>query len=162
MRNSIAAALLLLASAPAQAHVMLAQPSALPGSSYRAHFTVGHGCSGAPTTGLRVTIPAAVTDAAPVAKPGWTQNISGHTVTWSGGKLAADHPDSFDIQMTLPRTAQTLSFAAIQTCEKSTVSWSDAPGGAHPAPVLSVTTHPSMPSMPGMPGMPGMKNMPPM
>lgn len=159
MRNRLIAALLLLACVPANAHVMLTESSALPGSSYLAHFQVGHGCSGSPTTGLRIEIPAAVTSVVPQAKPGWAQSLSadGHIVAWTGGTLAADKPDSFVVRMTLPRQAQTLRFPTTQTCEKGAVTWADMPGAgivpAHPAPVLTVTPHPSMPGMANMPPM---------
>lgn len=159
MRNRIALALSLLACGPAGAHVMLAEPSALPGSSYLAHFHVGHGCSGSPTIGLRIAIPDGVTQAVPQAKPGWAQSVSadGRSIAWTGGMLAADKPDSFDVRMTLPSQPRTLAFVATQTCESGTVTWSDlpAPGTkpAHPAPLLTVTPHPAMPGMANMPPM---------
>jgi uncharacterized protein YcnI len=66
------AALTLLAGASTQAHVTLEQPEAAAGSSYRAVFKVGHGCNGAATTEIAVTLPEGLRGAKPMPKPGWT------------------------------------------------------------------------------------------
>lgn len=61
MRNSLAVLALCLSAAPALAHVSLAEPNAAPSSRYVAHFRVGHGCDGKPTTALTVALPPSVT-----------------------------------------------------------------------------------------------------
>lgn len=163
MRSNAVLSLLMLAllAAPARAHVMLAAPAAKPGSAYLAQFRVGHGCSGSPTIAIRVAIPAAVANAVPQAKPGWTITLehdpSGRidAATWRGGPLAATTPDSFAIQMMLPQNPQILAFPTTQTCQTGSESWSDMPGKdarplAHPAPLLNVTPSDMPMSMPGM------------
>jgi uncharacterized protein YcnI len=167
MRNRLKILLLMLGGASAaQAHVMLSPSSAKPGAHLTVQVEVGHGCSGAPTTALRIHIPAGVT-ATPQPKPGWTAGLEktadgGRVAVWQGGSLAADKPDNFALMLTLPRTPGTLTFPATQICDQTRVEWnSPASGGAnpgHPAPVLTVS--PTPPARPM--AMPGMANMPPM
>lgn len=65
----------------ASAHVTLQDGSADAGEGYRAVLRVGHGCEGASTTGMHVTLPDGFNGAQPMPKPGWT-------VTTRSGKLA--------------------------------------------------------------------------
>lgn len=53
-----------------QAHVVLLDPAAAAGSSYRAALRVGHGCGTEATTTLRVLIPEDFNAAQPMPKPG--------------------------------------------------------------------------------------------
>ena len=64
-------AVLGLASA-AQAHIAVQPSTAAPGAAETLNFMVGHGCSGQPTTALRVEMPKAVSDVEPQPKAGWT------------------------------------------------------------------------------------------
>ena len=62
LRNQfLFAGLLSLASLPAFAHVTLSELRAAPGSDYVAHFRVGHGCGGSPTTALTIAFPVTQT-----------------------------------------------------------------------------------------------------
>lgn len=157
MRSKCILAAGLLVVMPAYAHVTVAEGSAPAGSSTVVHFRVGHGCSGAPTTALRVAIPAGVTSARPQAKTGWTiqaerQGGQVSAITWSGGSLDSDEFDDFAILMKLPPMTGTLLFAATQTCTTSAEQWS-APPGEHvknPAPVLQLTAPDPHAMMPGM------------
>jgi uncharacterized protein YcnI len=162
MRNRLTILLLMLAGT-AQAHVMLSPSSAKPGAHLTVQVEVGHGCSGSPTTALRVQIPQSVTAATPQPKQGWKAALEktpdgGRVAVWQGGKLAADKPDSFALTLTLPSAPGPLRFPATQTCEQGQVDWNAAasnPAAAgHPAPVLTVSPAPM--------AMPGMANMPPM
>ena len=149
------AALLALAPLPVFAHVTLAEPKAMPGADYVAHFRVGHGCSGSPTTALTVSIPEGVAAAQPDAPPGWSVATirSGNrinAVTWKGGQLPADKAGEFILAMKLPAKPASLAFTATQTCEKGVEEWSQLPtaDGAHldhPAPLLMVGDMPAMP-----------------
>jgi uncharacterized protein YcnI len=163
MRNRFlaTAAALLFGTAAASAHVTLAEKSASAGSYSVATFRVSHGCSGSPTTALRIEIPAAIAFAHPQPKPGWTLAVdrSGDRVTaitWSGGDLPSDDFDQFLVMLKLPKDAGPLVFPATQTCEKGVEQWNEVPGqDAHalknPAPVLTVTADPAaMDDMPGM------------
>ena len=168
MRNKAALAACLLAATPAAAHVTLTETSARPGAAYVAHFRVGHGCSGSPTTALRVDLPQTVSSVKPQEAPGWTlktEQAAGRitSVTWRGGSLAADQPGEFAIAMTLPQTSAKLNFPATQTCEKGVEQWSELPAAdghplKNPAPVLTVSPEPAKAPDAAMPGMmPGMK-----
>jgi uncharacterized protein YcnI len=174
--RSAATCLLLAASWPAVAHVTLAEPKAVAGSYYVGSFRIGHGCSGSPTTSLRIEIPPNIASARPQPKPGWTLEIEhvplakpmpgemGETVTsrvsaitWKGGSLPADQFDVFAVMMKLPATAGTLVFPATQTCAAGEEHWSDAPMAgmrmAHPAPVLILNPATAQDGMGGMHGM---------
>lgn len=142
---------LLLASASlaAQAHVVLEEPAALAGSSYRAAFRVGHGCAGSPTTGIRVFIPAGVRGAKPMPKAGWTlttqraplaQPYDSHgrtvredvvEVNWTVQSPAQALPDDwyeeFVLRATLPAQAGALWFRVLQTCASGQLDWADVP-----------------------------------
>jgi uncharacterized protein YcnI len=112
-----------------------------------AHFRVGHGCDGSPTTALSIAIPEGVTAIAPQAAPGWTIEASKaagaiDTVTWKGGSLDAKTPGEFALAMTLPGKPGPLVFVATQTCATGSEIWSEVPAAgqksSHPAPVLYV------------------------
>lgn len=162
MRSKIALCCLLATTAPALAHVTLAEPTAKAGSYYVATFRVGHGCAGSPTTALRIEIPEGIASARPQPKPGWSLEIEhvplpkpvpgemGETVTnrvtaitWKGGELPGDQFDAFAVMMKLPVAPGTLIFPATQTCASGVEHWSDAPMAgmrmSHPAPVLTLT-----------------------
>jgi uncharacterized protein YcnI len=162
MRNRILlTASLSLMPLAAMAHVTLTENSAAPGAHYLAHFRIGHGCDGSPTTGLSIAIPDGVSGVAPEPAPGWTvetEQAGGKisAVTWKGGLLDAKTPGEFAVAMTLPSKAGPLVFAATQTCTSSGESWSEIPvpgqKSTHPAPVLYVGVAP--PKTDGMaPGM---------
>lgn len=145
MRNSLALLLLCLGTAPATAHVTLAEPDAAPGARYTAHFRVGHGCDGKPTTALTVAIPPGVTQVAPEAPSGWSiatvrQGTRTTAVTWKGGSLAPDKPGIFAMAMTLPPQAGQLAFAATQMCGSTQENWNEIPATdkkpKYPAPML--------------------------
>jgi uncharacterized protein YcnI len=147
MRNKILISTLSLVALPAFAHVTLTETSAAPGARYVAHFRVGHGCSGSPTTGLSIAMPDGVSGVEPQAAPGWTLETSKtggrvSAVAWKGGSLDAKTSGEFVVAMTLPGKPGTLVFPATQTCTGGVENWSDipAPGqkSAHPAPVLYV------------------------
>jgi copper(I)-binding protein len=144
---AIAVLLVVVTVSCAAAHVILDPTTAAPGTMLMAQFKVGHGCSGLATTGLKIEIPAGVTDVMAHDKPGWnaeTGKVNGRTViTWSGGSSAPDKPDSFAVMFTLPATPGKLIFPATQTCGVTEEHWSEAPDGSgtplhRPAPVLMV------------------------
>lgn len=133
-----AATLALMFCGMAQAHVVLEQPKAASGSSYRASFRVGHGCAGAPTTGISVRIPDGVQGAKPMPKPGWTLTTRSEKLavpyTSHGKRVEADvveitwtavgqenalpdaHYDEFVLRAGLPAQPGPLWFKVIQTC----------------------------------------------
>jgi periplasmic copper chaperone A len=167
MRSKIIGTILLpFMSVSASAHVVLAEPNALPGSRYVAHFRLEHGCSGSPTTIFQVEMPLGVSAVAPETPPGWslaTVRAGGRItlVTWKDGIIPADKQGEFTVAMTLPATLGILIFPATQTCENGVVQWMDppAPPGMprpkNPAAALTISsTPPNPPAQSAMPGMP--------
>ena len=170
MTPRFASACLALAAAVAtgaQAHVGLIDKAAPAGSSYRAAFKVGHGCEGAPTTGLRVSLPAGLRGAKPMPKPGWTLTLQraplatpytshGKTVTddvvevsWTAGPgqaLPDAFYDEFVLQGQLTEQPGPLWFKVLQSCEGGQIDWAEIPasgtatqGLKAPAVLLQVT-----------------------
>ena len=67
-KKCILAAVAVLVTSPALAHVTLETKQATVGSSYKAVFTVPHGCAGSATTKIRVQIPEGVIGVKPMPK----------------------------------------------------------------------------------------------
>jgi uncharacterized protein YcnI len=168
----ILAAVAMLAAWPAAAHVSLENRQAAVGASYKAVFTVPHGCAGSPTVRIRVQIPEGVIAAKPMPKAGWNvEAIRGKYATeydyhgsklsegvkevvWSGGKLPDHHYEEFVVSTFLTpglKPNGTLYFPVVQECEQGVSRWIDIPSegqGGHgegsktPAPGLKLTTKP--------------------
>lgn len=166
----ILAAVAILTTSPALAHVSLETKQATVGSSYKAVFMVPHGCAGSATTKIRVQIPEGVIGVKPMPKAGWTlETIKGKyaaeydyhgskmsegvkEVTWSGGKLVDDNYDEFVVTTFLsgalkPNT--TLYFPVVQECEQGVSRWidipkegSEGPGSKTPAPGVKLISKP--------------------
>ena len=143
-----ATAVVLLASGGiASAHIDPDPIATQAGTSATVAFNVEHGCDGSPTTSMKFQIPAGVTDAVGVAKDGWTSTLTGDTLEFKGGPLAADQKDQFDITFTAPTQPGDVRFPVIQTCEQGELAWIEvaAEGAAepeHPAPTIKVTAGP--------------------
>jgi len=134
----------------ASAHVTLERQEAPVGASYKAVLRVPHGCSGSPTTAIRVRLPAGIIGVKPMPKPGWELNavtgkypkpytLRGAQVTegvteisWAGGKLSDAHYDEF---VFIGMIAQELGgtpaiyFPVVQECEKGVHRWIEIPTG---------------------------------
>jgi len=149
----------------AQAHVVLENTKAEADSYTRTVFLVPHGCEGAATTAIQVTLPDGILTANPQPKAGWNVDVkktalpapvtgphgAAYTeqvseITWSGGTLPDAQFDEFKIHLRLPAfTEETvLHFPVRQSCGESQTEWTQIaePGGkrpAHPAPALTVT-----------------------
>ena len=165
----LAAALAVLAGAPAAAHVTLEAEKAPADSSYKAVLRVGHGCDGAATTRIRVQIPLGVRQAKPMPKPGWelttvieklpepydwygtmiTEEV--REIAWSGGKLPDAFYDEFVFRARLPdEPGAVISFPVVQECETGVHRWIEIPEPgksaddyAEPAPQLTLTPKPA-------------------
>jgi uncharacterized protein YcnI len=145
----------LFASA-AQAHVTLDQPTAPAGSSYRATFKVGHGCDGAATKAIVITLPDGLRGAKPMPKAGWTLTTTRRplkTPYESHGKPVTDELaevrwtantpadflqdawyDQFVVRASLPAEPGELTFAVRQTCTEGEWNWAEQPTPANPRP----------------------------
>lgn len=125
----------LLGTTPVFAHVSFA-PATLPtGEAMVTALIVPHGCDGAPTREIRMTVPDDVRIAA-TAPDGWTIAQTDTGISWSG-ELAPDARGVFPITVTLPDAdaGTTTAFPTTQTCDNATEVWDD--GGQGPAPTLT-------------------------
>ncbi len=134
----------------AAAHVTLERPEAAVGSSYKGVLKIPHGCSGSPTTAIRVRLPAGIIAVKPMPKPGWQLDVvtgkypkpyslRGATVSegvteiaWSGGRLLDAHYDEFVFTSTIAEElggGQTIYFPVVQECEKGVHRWIEIPKG---------------------------------
>jgi periplasmic copper chaperone A len=167
----VLAAVVILTTSPVLAHVSLETKQATIGSSYKAVFTVPHGCAGSATTKIRVQIPEGVIGVKPMPKAGWTlETVKGKyaaeydyhgskmsegvkEVAWSGGKLADDNYNEFVVTTFLSgglKPNSTLYFPVVQECEQGVSRWIDIPkeGEAHghdsktPAPGVKLISKP--------------------
>jgi uncharacterized protein YcnI len=127
-------------AAAAQAHVALEYQVAAAASSYKATFKVGHGCGPSPTRQLVVTIPAAMSAAHPMPKPGWQLQVEKAgdrvaRVTWTArtdqDKLASDFYDEFVLVARTPDQAGPVYWPVVQVCDEGRSEWTQvpAPGG---------------------------------
>lgn len=162
---TLAAALGLLASAPAFAHVTLEKTVSAPGAGYKAIFRVGHGCEGSPTVSLKIEIPEGVIAAKPMPKAGWTLEIAkaayekshdyygkpmsegARAITFTG-RLADDQYDEFVISSYVAKDVAAgtpLYFPVTQICEVGAHRWTEIPAAGQdshalkePAPFIRV------------------------
>ena len=145
----VAAIALLAGAASSSSHIVLDEPVAHAGASYKAVLRVGHGCTGSPTTAIRVLIPTGLRGAKPMPKAGWTlatrseklaQPYSSHgkqitedvvEISWTASSreswLLNDYFDEFVLRGTLPERPGVLWFKVLQTCEGGSNDWSEIP-----------------------------------
>nr|WP_315489111.1 YcnI family protein [uncultured Rhodoferax sp.] len=145
----VAAYLASSGASTAFSHIVLQDGAAAAGASYRATLRVGHGCDGAATTGITVTIPAGFTGAQPMPKPGWTlytqvgklpQPYTAHGKTFTEGileirwmangsenALPADFYDEFVLRGTTPTKPGPLWFKVVQSCTQGVNAWLEVP-----------------------------------
>ncbi|MFH5774931.1 DUF1775 domain-containing protein [Paracoccus sp. NGMCC 1.201697] len=139
LANAALAAALSLLPLPGLAHIHLQPESAQAGQVLDLALVVGHGCAGASTTALRVSLPAGVT-AEPLAQPGWQPVTGKGEIGWQGGPLPDHEKARFVLRATLAADVQPLvRLPVIQTCGQTEQRWIDPEAGDdHPAPALTV------------------------
>jgi uncharacterized protein YcnI len=146
--TALVTALAALVLVPAAlAHIGPSPSSAPAGATTIVGFAVGHGCDGSPTRQVSIQIPAGVTAAKPRPKAGWRitikrgklpqpiKDFAGNTVTtgvlsvtWTGGPLADDYFDTFDLRLGMPDTpGRTLYFKTVQRCTRGVERWIQIP-----------------------------------
>lgn len=155
------------AIAPAQAHVVLKEPTATSGAYYVATFRVPHGCGTSPTVSITVALPEGVVSAKPRPQTGWRIEVTqaplatpvpteGRTltdrptqITWTGGPLPDEWFEEFSISLKLPAEVGKLYFPVVQRCEVGELRWIEIPAEGkstrdlrHPAPALTLTPPP--------------------
>jgi periplasmic copper chaperone A len=131
------------------AHIVLDEPVAQAGASYKAALRVSHGCAGSPTKAIRVLLPAGFRGAKPQPKAGWSlstrseklaQPYSSHgkeitedvvEISWAATSrenwLSDAFFDEFVLRGTLPERPGVLWFKVLQTCEGGSNDWSEIP-----------------------------------
>ena len=144
---AVSATVVLTTAGLASAHIHPDPLAMAAGTTGTVGFTIEHGCDTSPTTDLKIQIPTGVTGVTPVQKAGWTATMTGNTVEFAGGSLAADKVDHFDLTLTVPAQPGDLHFPIIQTCAKGELAWIEiaaagAPEPQYPAPTLKVTDGP--------------------
>lgn len=144
-------ALLPLAAAlSAQAHVTLETPEADAGKPYKAVLRVGHGCDGAPTKQLVVSLPPGLRSAKPMPKAGWALSVTPEAITWTAKTEADWLPDGFYdefiLRAGLPAEPGVLWFKVRQVCAVGEWNWADTTGGKAPAAKLTVRPTAATPS----------------
>lgn len=83
-----------------------------------------HGCGGAATTGLDVRIPEGTTEVLPDAPEGWSVDVSGRTVSWSGGSVPDGDEGRFELRLRLVGAAGTRVFLpTVQRCGSEQLAW---------------------------------------
>ncbi len=134
----------------AAAHVGLVQGEALPGQVWESGFKIGHGCDKASTIRVEANFPAAFSAIKAVAAPGWTVDVKGQTIVWSGGVLPDGERAAFSFSTLLAPDAKLggLAIPVVQICEKGEHRWTEiaaAGQDAHalkaPAPVVQIVQH---------------------
>jgi uncharacterized protein YcnI len=150
------------AGSAASAHIELGAETAAAGSDLRAVFGVEHGCGSAATTTIRIRLDNRIVSARPMAKPGWTVNVTRETVkqkdgsslqvpreiAWTGGSIPGDFYDEFLMLVTLPDApvGTVIYFPVVQECGSTIVRWIEMPLAGedpdsldHPAPSVTLT-----------------------
>ncbi len=104
-----------LAVAPtAAAHVTVSPSQAEPQRAALLTFSVPNERAGTVVTGLRVTVPAAVTILQIQAKAGWRESIDGRAVSWRGGAIPPHRFDTFTVRAAMPQREGPVVFRALQ------------------------------------------------
>lgn len=149
----------------AQAHATLEIAESAPGSYYKAVVRIAHGCDGAATHTVRVTVPEGVISVKPMPKPGWeidleeadyqhsyelhgSEYASGvRTITWTGGSLPDNFYDEFVFRGRLTDfpADSVVHFPVTQECDQGEIAWSEIPAAGQdphdldrPAPSLRI------------------------
>ncbi|WP_290684621.1 MULTISPECIES: YcnI family protein [unclassified Haematobacter] len=140
---------LLLAALPAAAHIHASPAQAGAGQTVEIALEVGHGCSGAATTALRVALPEGLSNILIAPRAGWqVETLEEGRVTeirWSGGPLPDGTKQKFAFVATLQGAGEgqgarggDLVLPVVQVCGETVVRWIDGPDSDHPAPRLRI------------------------
>ena len=143
-----AAAVTLVAAAPASAHVTVSPSDATAGAFTVLTVSVPHGCDGSPTTRIEMQIPEQILEVTPTRNPFYEVETKvteldepvtdgdGNEVTEriSSVVYTADEPlpdgmrDTFELSFQVPDVAgETLNFPTVQTCAKGETAWIEVP-----------------------------------
>jgi periplasmic copper chaperone A len=152
--GAASAALVLSIASRADAHASISSGPAAANKSQKITFSIGHGCEGADTIGVRVEIPAGITSVrglrSDFGMPTFEKDVAGAVtaVSWRKPVAELQAEDLGYYELTIrARTPDApftrLQFNIDQTCRttagvETTVHWNEAPGGENEAPLLTV------------------------
>ena len=136
-------------------HVTLQDQAAAAGAAYRGVLRVPHGCDGASTTSISVSMPEGFNAAQPLVKPGWalsvkvaalaqpyemhgTKYTEGVTeITWTAKGAENALPNAFADEFVFtgitPKKPGTLWFKVVQGCDKGSSNWVEIPAAGQEA-----------------------------
>lgn len=143
-----AGAALLLAAAPAAAHVTLTASTTSAGATAEITLEVPHGCAGSATTEIAVRVPDGVGDVEAVDSVRWSADVSAESVVFTTDRPVPDAlRDEVSFSVRLPDDpGAVLVFPVVQRCEEGESAWTEVADDAgsrddleQPAPVLVVT-----------------------
>lgn len=142
-------------AAPAAAHTG-ASASPAPEGRTLVTYSFSHGCSGAPTIGLRAQLPAGATNVNASNPSGWTSTVTPTEVHWTGPAIADGVSAQFNVSMVLAQPAgSTVTMPNIQECPNGAeLAWigtpsSDTSESSRPAPTIVVPVNASTPTTSG-------------
>lgn len=115
----------------AHASIQLYGEKAIPGGRGVLFVRIPHGCAGAATDTIEVSIPAGFTLVRPAMVSGWTASTvtTGSVVTsvkWTGGALLDGQFADFGIAVKYPTTAGKYGLKVVQSCGTASVVWDGA------------------------------------
>lgn len=134
--------LLLVAMSPASAHVLLDSAQPRGDGSVDLTFSFDHSCTDSPTTRLIVTVPSGSRIEAASQPEGWTSEVEGDTVSWTGRGTETSTGRAFTITARLQgEPGSPLLFPTRQDCDNGDgYDWNEtAEDGNRPAPRLIAT-----------------------
>jgi periplasmic copper chaperone A len=134
--------LVLLPAAPAAAHVSVDRVEPGDDGTSAVTFVFDHGCDGAPTDAVQVSMPDGVEALAAVAPDGWTVDVTADQVRWEGEPIEDGEVTELTVDVQMVGTAgRSFVFPAVQECTSGSYDWADTdPSGAYPAPTLVATS----------------------
>lgn len=135
----VAFALLLLAAAPAVAHVTIQPNESTTGAFARFVVRVPNEHDAASTVRIEVQMPVELEEVRYQPKQGWTRTVTGRTVVWEGGRIAPGEFDEFGFSTRMPESPGVLVFPAVQTYDNGeAVSWTGPEDADRPAARVTV------------------------
>ena len=162
-----AAGALALAVAPASAHVTISPDTTAAGSYAVLTVSVPHGCDGAATTKIAISMPEEIPQVTATRNPFWDLEVQseplaepiedahGNEITEREAVVVytAKEPlpdpdrDTFELSVQLPDAVdETFAFPIVQTCTRGETSWTevaeegqDVEELEHPAPLVTIT-----------------------
>ncbi|NYE37600.1 uncharacterized protein YcnI [Nocardioides cavernae] len=146
--GAAAVAPLVLAIAPAAAHVTIDVSTTEAGETARVRMEVPHGCAGSATTELAVRMPAGVSELAAETTDRWSAQAAADAVTFRTDDPLPDAlADEVSFSVRLPdEVGAVLVFPVVQRCEVGESAWTEVAADAasrdeleQPAPVVVVT-----------------------